>query len=189
MDAAGYELSASYMNGLVHSVRDAGMLEGILVGLPADLRSAYLRPAMQPWWDAHFGEQLVVAVNQQFGERAVEQVGYGVVVDAIGPIASPKIQAMLATGATTQTFFAQIEQFIALAVRPVTATWTHLGEGKGLLEIHYPQSVLPEIPVLWRGAIRYVFEITRVQGKIDREQQPQPGHLSYEVSWTASAPA
>lgn len=188
MDDAGYELSASYMNGLVTSVRDAGMLEGILVGLPTDLRSAYLRPALQPWWDAHFAEQLVVALNSQFGERAVEQVGYGVVVDAIGPIASPRIQAMLEAGATTETFFAQIEQFIALAVRPVTARWTNQGAGKGLLEIQYPKPVLPEIPILWRGAIRYVFEITRAQGKIDREQQLQPGHLSYEVSW-ASGPA
>ena len=183
MDEAGYELSANYMSGLVSSVRNAGLLEGILVGLPTDLRSAYLRPPPQPWWDARFAEQLVVAVDKQFGERAVEEVGYGVVVDAIGPVASPKIQTMLSAGATTETFFAQIEQFIALAVRPVTAHWTSQGEGKGVLEITYPKPVLPQIPVLWRGAIRYVFEITRALGKIEREEQPQPGHLTYGVSW------
>ena len=187
MDEAGYELSANYMKGLVNSVRSAGMLEGILVGLPTDLRSAYLRPPLQPWWDAKFAEQLVVAVDSQFGERAVEEVGYGVVVDAIGPIASPQIQSMLSAGATTETFFAQIEQFIALAVRPVTAHWTLKGPDQGTLEILYPRPVLKQIPILWRGAIRYVFEITRAQGKIEREQQPKPGHLIYEVSWTRAA--
>jgi hypothetical protein len=187
MDEAGYELSASYMKGLVASVKSAGMLEGILAGLPSDLRSAYLRPPMQPWWDAHFAEQLVVAVDSQFGERAVEEVGYGVVVDAMGPIASPQVQAMILGGATTATFFSQMEQFIALAVRPVTAHWTQQGDGKGLLEIKYPQPVKKQIPVLWRGAIRYVLEITGAKGKIEREQQPAPGHLTYEVSWSKAA--
>ncbi len=187
MDEAGYELSANYMKGLVGAVKNAGLLEGILVGLPTDLRSAYLRPPPQAWWDARFAEQLAVAVDAQHGERAVEEVGYLVVVESIGPVASPRIQEMLAAGATTETFFSQIEQFIALAVRPVTAQWTSSGNGVGTLEIKYPRPVLKQIPVLWRGAIRYVFEITRVQGKITAEQQPTPGHLKYAVSWVKGA--
>ncbi len=181
----GYELSAAYMNGLVKSVRDAGMLEAILVGLPADLRAGFMRPAPQSWWDASFGESLVLQVYEQFGERAVETVGYGVVVDAMGPLVMPQITALLASGGSApQTLFAHIEQFIASAVRPVTAHWTKLTQTSGQLEIQYPKPVRKGIPVLWRGAIRYVFEITKTAGKIDRETHgEQTGKLLFEVSW------
>lgn len=186
MDETGYELSASYMNGLVKAVRDAGMLEAILVGLPTDLRSAFMRPALQSWWDAGFGERLVLAVNDQFGERAVEQVGYGVVAETIGPLVMPQVQALISRGGSApQVLFSQIETFIASAVRPVTAHWTPAGEKSGTLAIQYPKPVRKGIPVLWRGAIRYVFEITKSTGRIDREQHgEQTGNLLFEVSWS-----
>ena len=186
MDETGYELSASYMNGLVKSVRDAGMLEAILVGLPTDLRSAFTRPAPQSWWDAGFGESLVLAVFEQFGERAVEQVGYSVVAETMGPLVMPQIQAVLAAGsAGPATLFSQIEQFIASAVRPVTAHWTAVSPKRGTLVLQYPKPVREGIPVLWRGAIRYVFEITQTTGKIEREQHgEQTGKLLFEVSWS-----
>lgn len=185
MDETGYELSATYLNGLVKAVRDAGMLEAILVGLPADLRSAFTRPALQSWWDAGFGESLVIQVFEQFGERAVEQVGYGVVAETMGPLVMSQVQALLAAGgADPQTLFAHIEQFVASAVRPVTARWEKTGERNGHLDIAYPKPVRKAIPILWRGAIRYVFEITKTTGKIDREQHgEQTGKLLFEVSW------
>ena len=186
MDETGYELSAAYMNGLVKAVRGAGMLEAILVGLPADLRSAFMRPAPQSWWDAGFGESLVLAVFEQFGERAVEQVGYGVVAETMGPLVMPQLQVLLASGGSAPgTLFAQIEQFIASAVRPVTAHWTATNDTSGQLTIQYPKPVRKGIPVLWRGAIRYVFEITKTTGKIDREQHAeQTGKLLFAVSWS-----
>ena len=186
MDETGYELSAAYMNGLVKSVRDAGMLEAILVGLPTDLRSAFMRPAMQSWWDAGFGEALVLAVYEQFGERAVEQVGYGVVAETMGPLVMPQLQALLASGGSApQTLFGNIEQLIATAVRPVTAHWTKTGEQSGQLQIQYPHPVRKGIPVLWRGAIRYVFEMTKSIGKIDSENHgEQSGKLLFAVSWS-----
>lgn len=186
MDETGYELSASYMNGLVKSVRDAGMLEAILVGLPTDQRAAFSRPALQPWWDAGFAEQLVLAVFKQFGERAVEQVGYGVVAETMGPLVMPQIQALLATGgAAPQTLFARIEGLISTAVRPVTAKWTPTGEKEGQLEFQYPKPIRRGIAFLWRGAIRYVFEVTHTPGKIGREElDEQTGNLRFAVSWS-----
>jgi|GEM_PF-2498187 len=182
----GYELSAAYMNGLVKAVRDEGMLEAILVGLPTDLRSAFMRPAPLSWWDAGYGESLVLKVYEQFGERAVEQVGYGVVAETMGPLVMAQVQALLASGGSApQTLFAHIEQFISSAVRPVTAHWTKLGEKNGSLEFQYPKPVREGIPILWRGAIRYVFEITKSVGKIDVETHgEQTGKLRFEVSWS-----
>jgi hypothetical protein len=186
MDETGYELSANYMNGLVKSVRDAGYLEAILVGLPADPRSAFTRPAMQPWWDAGFAEQLVLAVFKQFGERAVEQVGYGVVAETMGPLVMPQIKALLASGGSApQTLFARIEGLIASAVRPVTAKWTAAGEKGGTLTLQYPKPIRRGIAFLWRGAIRYVFEITQTAGKIESEAlDEQSGNLRFAVSWS-----
>ena len=186
MDETGYELSAAYMNGLVKSVRDAGMLEAILVGLPTDLRSAFSRPAMQAWWDAGFGERLVLAVFEQFGERAVEQVGYAVVADAMGPLLMPRIQSLLAEGGSPlHTLFGNLKHLIASAIRPIDVQWTQLGEHSGQLQVQYPHPVRKGIPILWRGAIRYVFEITKSTGKIDTESQDlQTGKLLFAVSWS-----
>lgn len=186
MDETGYELSASYMNGLQKAVRDAGYLEAILVGLPADQRSAFTRPAMAPWWDAGFAEQLVLAVFKQFGERAVEQVGYGVVAETMGPLVMPQLQSLLqAGGGNPSAIFARIEGIIASAVRPVTAKWAPTGEKEGTLTLQYPKPIRRGIAFLWRGAVRYVFEITKSSGKIVTETlDEQSGNLRFAVSWS-----
>lgn len=181
-----YELSASYMNGLVKAARDAGFLDGVMATLPQDLQAAYLRPALKPWWDARLFEQLVVAIGAQFGDQGVDTVGYGVAADSIGAQAAPAVQALMAApGAGPGTLLAQMEQFINLAVRPVHSHWELSEAGRGRLDIHYPHAVRREVAILWRGALRYVFEISGRPGKVDLEiQGPVPGQLGFEVSWS-----
>ncbi len=179
-----YELSAAYMNGLVSAVREAGLLDGALATLTDAQRSAYLLPARQPWWDARFAEDLAAAVYQVFGERALDQVGYDVVAEAIGPLVLPQIQQILASGAGPEALFAQLDGFARAAVRPIQTRWTQTGPGQGTLELIYPRALRPETGILWRGAIRYAFELAHRLWQIRREAQDPPGHLISELSWS-----
>lgn len=179
-----YELSAAYMNGLVSAVRNAGLLDGALATMTESQRSAYLLPARQPWWDARFAEDLAAAVYQVFGERALDQVGYDVVAEAVGPLVLPQIQQLLAAGGGPEALFAHLGTFAQAAVRPIETKWAQTAPNAGTLELVYPRALRAETGVLWRGAIRYAFELTRKVWKIDGEKQEPPGHLTYQLSWT-----
>jgi hypothetical protein len=179
-----YELSAAYMNGLVNAVRSGGFLDGALITMTEIERSSYQQPARQPWWDARYAEHLAAVVGQVFGEWALEQVGYTVVAEVMGPLVKPQIEAALATGAGPEALFARLDELAKPAVRPLRITWTATSVSSGKLELTYPRQLEKETQVLWRGAIRYAFELTRRTGKIVKEGQAPAGHLAYELEWT-----
>ena len=131
-------------------------------------RSSYRQPARQPWWDARYAEHLAATVGEVFGEYAVEQVGYTVVAEVIGPLVKAQIEAALATGAGPEALFARLNELAKAAVRPLTVTWTPSGPTTGKLELLYPRELKKETQVLWRGAIRYAFELHPAAGE-DRQ--------------------
>lgn len=178
-----YELSAAYMNGLVNAVRSGGFLDGSLITMTETERASYQQPARQPWWDARYAEHLAATVGTVFGEWAVEQVGYTVVAEVIGPQVRSKIEAALATGAGPEALFAMLDELARAAVRPLRIAWTASSPTAGKLELTYPRQLEKETQVLWRGAIRYAFELTRRPGKIVTEGQGPSGHLTYELDW------
>ena len=179
-----YELSAAYMNGLVTAANAGGFLDGALNTMTVEERSSYRQPARQPWWDASYAEHLAATVGEVFGEYAVEQVGYTVVAEVIGPLVKAQIEAALVSGAGPEALFARLNDLAKAAVRPLRVDWTPSGPTRGKLELTYPRLLKNETEVLWRGAIRYAFELTRRTGKIVKEGQPSPGHLLYELDWT-----
>lgn len=187
MTTPPYELSAAYMNGLVQAARDLGIYEGASTSLSPEVQAAYERGALRPWWDAQFFERLVTAVFQVYGERQVEELGYRVVADAVGPLILPRMRELLAApDAGPQTLFAHVEQFIVAAVRPIAAHWAPGDGPRGTLELRYPGPLRPELAALWRGAVRYVFETARREGRIVREQLSAPeGRLAFDVEWPA----
>jgi hypothetical protein len=178
-----YQLSKSYMDGLSRAAQERGWLDAVLVDMTEQERAAYQRPAQQPWWDARFAEHLAATVGRVVGEWALEQLGYDVVAHAIGPKVREQLDAALAGGAGPEALFAHLEEFAVVAVRPLSTRWTLLGAGLGRLELIYPRALERETQVLWRGAIRYAFELSRREGKIVEETQAPPGHLSYRLEW------
>jgi len=184
MTADAYQLSAAYIDGLARAAQRGGVLEAVLADSPPEFRSRVLRPAAQPWWDARFAEDLAAAIREAFGDAAVEQVGYDVVAQTMGPLAQPVIEQALATGAGPVALFERMNEFAALAVKPIQVKWT-AGPGKaGVLEYFYPRELRPETSLLWHGVIRYAFEITRVEGRIEKETgAPPPGRIGFALSW------
>lgn len=183
-DPDSYELSAAYMNGLVNAVNAGGFLDGALITMTEVDRASYRAPARQPWWDARYAEHLAATVGQVFGEYAIEQVGYTVVAEVIGPLVKTQIEAALATGAGPEALFARLNDLAKAAVRPLYVKWTASAPTEGKLELVYPRELKKETEVLWRGAIRYAFELTRREGNIVSEGQPTAGHLVYELRWS-----
>ena len=185
MERDSYELSAAYMNGLVSAVRQGGFLDGALITMTEDERVSYRQPARQPWWDARYAEHLAAVVGEVFGDWALEQVGYTVVAEVIGPLVKPRIEAALATGAGPEALFAELDALAKPAVRPLKIQWTSATPTSGKLEMTYPRELKKETPVLWRGAIKYAFELTRrTTGKIVSEAQKPAGHLTWQLDWT-----
>ena len=178
-----YELSAAYMNGLVQAAKKGGFLESVLATMTEPDRASYRQPARQPWWDARYGEHFAASVGKVFGEWALEEIGYSVVADVIGPLIADQLEAALKAGHGPEALFSRLDGLSQAAVRPLKVEWTSTGPTAGRLELLYPRALEKETQVLWRGAIRYAFELTRRPGKIVSEAQPTPGRLVYELSW------
>ena len=185
MERDSYELSAAYMNGLVNAVREGGFLDGALITMTEVERASYRQPARQPWWDARYAEHLAAVVGQVFGDWALEQVGYTVVVQVMGPMVKAKIETALATGAGPEALFAQLNELAKPAVRPLKIQWTSSSATSGKLEMTYPRELKKETAVLWRGAIKYAFEITQRTGKSVSETQGPAGHLTWQLDWSS----
>jgi hypothetical protein len=96
----------------------------------------------------------------------------------------PKIEAALASGAGPEALFAQLDEMAKPAVRPLKVQWTSTSPTTGKLEMTYPRELKKETAVLWRGAIKYAFELTHRTGKIVSEKQGPPGHLTWELEWS-----
>lgn len=119
-----------------------------------------------------------------FGDWAVEQVGYTVIAESIGPLVKTQIEEALKSGSGPEALFAQLSEMAKTAVRPLRTVWTSTQQNAGRLELIYPRALEKETAMLWRGAIRYAFELTRREsGKVVSETQGPPGHLTWELSW------
>ncbi len=180
-----YELSATYIDGLGRAVQRLGYLDSALATMTEQQRNAWLRPARQPWWDARFAEDLAAVVCKLFNDRALEQVGYEVICEAIGPLIKPQLDAALAGGAGPEALFERLGDFAKAAVRPIEVRWAFAPPAGGTLELVYPRRLQRETQVLWRGAIQYAFELSRRPGAIVLEEQTEPGHLVYQLRWSS----
>lgn len=185
--AQGYEVSATYVSGLVKALATLGKLEPVAARLGAEAGAAVATPHKQGWWPGALTEQLIDAIEAEGGASLVEDVGRLNVKNSMGPVVMPLVKVTFAIfGTSPARLFEKMGQFSGTAVRGITILWTAAGERAGAFEIRYPTPQHPAQGHLWRGGFRGAFEVAGKPGRVElapAEATAQGKVLRFSLSW------
>ncbi len=149
------------------------------------LKGALAAPSSQRWWPGELHEEVYVVLSKVAGDEAVERVGQVTVRNSVGPIVMPVVRVTLALlGSTPGSLLARANQLVTSSVRGLTVSWAPDGPTAGAVEARYGQAVPPAYVPLWRGMMRYVFEITETTGTVTDTQLTADRQAVYlRLSW------
>jgi hypothetical protein len=166
-DANEYEVSSTYVSGLMRAIRSAGLLtEAVLARLGSEQRMMIDAPYARRWWNGPESSKVTASVAQVHGTAKLEEAGYVSAKHAVGPIIAPMVSVIGAIfGLSPTTLFARMADLSSTSIRNVTMVWASTGPTAGTLTLSYPCPFAREgIEPLWRGACRYVFELAHAKG-------------------------
>jgi hypothetical protein len=179
-----YFVSSAYVDELLRPLKGAGHFEAVLAELGPRTTQMVLKPWDEQWHPAVLTESLGEAIVKIAGDAFYSETVYKLVKNRFGPILIPLLSSTLKKGSPAG-LFSRLEGLVDAAVKGVGMRWDKKSERSGTLWVFYPRQVSPVLEYNWRGVIRFIFEITKHEGKIDAFQLSDSGNvLEYRVSWT-----
>ena len=86
---------------------------------------------------------------------------------AVAPVAMPLIKVTVAVfGSSPGTILGRASSFGATALRGVELQWKPTGDRAGELICTYPEPVPRAYDALWKGTLKFVFELTKAAGNV-----------------------
>lgn len=165
----GYEVSAMYVSGLLKALKEHGLLEQVLAGVSPATRAVAAAPFKQRWHPGTVTEELSFAVPRLADAQRLEDVTYEMAKRSFGPIVTPMIKvAMALTGSSPATIFSRLQEATDVAVRGLDITWLPLGPTRGEVKVGYPWPIPAEVEPVWRGTLRFAFELARTDGRVEK---------------------
>ena len=180
-----YEVSSSYVAGLVKVLKAEGHLDAVLAQVGVEGQRAIAEPLANRWWDGAVMDQLMGALQKIRGDAVVERVSFSTLKAAMGPLVMPLVKVTLAiTGSTPDALLTRSGQFLSISVRGLNVTWTPTGASAGTYVVQYPVKVTRAYLPLWKGMLGYVFELTQVRGTVENAVADLDGRtFRYTFSW------
>jgi hypothetical protein len=156
-----WEANAVQLAGLATQAKARGLFDRAVSRCAPSTREALQNPHARRWHPGavlvDFSEQLLAVSDA----ATFEAINFDMARESFGPILRPMVQvAMTLTGRTPATLFSRMQASIASAVKNVTSTWSAHGPNAGELCFHYPEAISPDAAHAWRGAIRFVAELS-----------------------------
>lgn len=185
--SATYEVSAAYCGAYARALKAAGLAgEQVRAALTPAMIEILDNPYARSWVDGHTAEGIGHAVVNVHGALALEGAGLALMVDTVGATLTPLISVVGALfGLAPKTLFSRISDLQRTSLRGVPTTWADGGPNAGTLSLHYPKTTpLTTVGPLWRGAVRYVFDVCRVEGQVDASMR-DGSTLILRCSWKA----
>lgn len=164
-----YEVSSTYLGGLVRSLRKADMVTPeVLAALGPAQHEMIASPHSRPWWDGATTEVIVRAVLNTHGAARLEDAGFDNTTNNVGPIITPLLSVIGAIfGLDPSELFSRMGDLAGTSVKNITLAWTRTSRASGGLRIVYPAGLGgATVEPLWRGACRFIFQTSRVPGEI-----------------------
>jgi hypothetical protein len=185
--AQGYEVSATYVSGLVKALTALRRLEAVTARLGAEARVPIDAPNQQSWWPGALTEQLIDAIEAEGGVPLLEEVGRLNVKNSMGPVVMPLVKVTFAIfGSSPARLFEKMGQFSGTAVRGIAILWTASGDAAGTFEIRYPTPQHVAQSHLWRGGFLGCFDVAGRPGRVELSPVQVAEHgkvLRFSLSW------
>lgn len=182
--AADWQASAVQVAGLFKQVKLKGLDAKALAKCSPATRAVFENPWSARW---HSGETLTEfsrVVVELVGREGFADLNYDMARASFGPILRPMIQVALAiTGRSPATVFARVPSSLESALRNVVSTWEPTGKTGGVLRFAYPCVIDPDTEWAWRGAIRFIGELSGTPARIDEAKLIDGSALQFTLSW------
>lgn len=166
---APYEISSGYAGGVVKACKELGLWsEALERQLSDDARGLASSPWSRSWWPGPLTEEVARVIFNAHGPLKLEEVGLLTTRKSVGPIITPLVSVIGAIfGLSPHTLFERITDLASTSARGLALEWRASTPTSGALRVSYPAGCGEVIAgPLWRGACRFVFELSRVQGQI-----------------------
>ncbi len=183
--AADWQASSVQLAGLMKQVKARSLDAKVLAKCSPATQEAFKNPYSARW---HSGEVLVEfseLLVQEMGQQAFADLNYDMTKASFGPILGPMLQVALAiTGRSPATVLARVPTSAEQALKNVKCSWTSTGPKSGTLGFEYPCPIKPDTEHAWRGALRFISELSGSVIKIDKVDLRGGSALFLFVSWT-----
>jgi hypothetical protein len=180
-----YQISSTYFGGSVRVYEELNLLTAdALEKLGAELREAIRSPYAQAWWSGKTFRRIGQVLFEVHGDAVMEEVGYRVAKSATGPIIRPLVAMIGALfGLSPGSLFTRVAALTNATIRGVPMRWIQRGPRSGTFAVVYPPPIAPAQVPLWRGSIRFVFELAGVEGTIAQIRIENDETMVADVSW------
>lgn len=164
-----FQVSSTYLSSTLRALETVGTLDRVVMSrLGEEHREMIEHPHAKSWWPGLPTLEITTAVAEEHGPGKLEAAGYLAVKNGIGPIIAPMASVIGAIfGFTPSSFLSRMADLSSTSIRGVGIVWKERSPLRGTLVITYPvQVVRVGIEPLWRGAMRYIFDLSRTEGVV-----------------------
>lgn len=179
-------VSGTLIRGYLKTMGRMGLLEPARrVMSPEAAALADKPPFPTTWIGARAHNGVLEAVHQVAGDEGCRELGYENARSSFGQIIVPIVRAILAiSGANPASLFSKLDRICAPIIQGKSFEYTPLTPTSGRLEIRSVDRVPRCVYVTWEGALRFAFDMTRVQGTVSPCRiSPNGAGAVYDLSW------
>jgi hypothetical protein len=147
--------------------RDA--LAEVLRRLPEPQRGLLDKPPVRTDWLAcEVFEEIYQTIAGLHGVEAVRELGHEATRDSLaGTILKPIIEVLVRLNMPPSGLFSRLNLSIRASMRGVTTDYRATDDTSGVLTARYAKPLPPMVQQCSLGALRYVYELCRVEGTVN----------------------
>lgn len=183
---ADFEVSGMNLKGLLDALDARGLREQVVAQVSQEVQAACAEPMRRKWYPSAVTVEIWTALVRIGGPQLLEDVSFGIVRRAYGPVVGPLVKVALALSSSSPAaLFSQFGRFTSLALRNVQFNWESTGANSGIVTVRYPRPMPQEIAEpAWRGIFRIGPELTgkdiRVEQCVARTDE---NAFEFHVGW------
>lgn len=184
MASTGWEASSVQLAGILKQVKARGLLEKALGKCAPASRAVLENPYSARWHPGAVLADLSEALIAVSDAATFEAINYDMAKASFGPILRPMVQVALAlTGRSPATVLARVPASLEPAVRNVSCVWAPEGKNGGALTFSYPSDVSRNSEFAWRGAIRFVGDLSGQPIRVTKLDFSAGRTLKFTLAW------
>ena len=162
-------------------------LEPILQKLPPAERALLAEPPLRTrWLGCEVFEEIYQTIAGVHGVEAVREMGHEATRDSLaGTILKPFIEVLVKLNMSPAGMFSRLNLSIRASMRGVTTDYRVTDEKSGIVIARYAKPLPPMVQQCSLGALRYVYELCRVDGTVNLLSLEDDRRLArIAVAWT-----
>lgn len=182
----GFEVSSIYVGGLKKALEPLKLTAPELATMSAAARQALEAPNAQRWFPGEVMFEVLGAVAEHRGFKAVTEVNMAVTAGPLVKIVGPLLRVALAfSKSPVSAAMSRLQQFSTTALKNVAFDWKEPTAKTGELVITYDTAEIPHelLGHAWRGVFLVVRDLIGAELQLEKSAPLAPNALHLHFSW------